>query len=478
MPPKRKNNSNSSKRSKRAKKSTTPKARKTPISKKNIPVDNSDSEDDVDEHGNLKGLIDYDYKPGESDESQSEESQSESESTDGSGNPFADMFILHQIFGNMSGGPKSKSAVLRQKISSSKMSQSMKDKLIAKLESTSLDEKQKEWFDTITSIPFGVYNPIPVDVERGNVGEYFKSLLTTLDKAVYGMKTVKEEIINYVAQCISNSKDASSAPSPRILALHGVAGVGKTKLIREGISKALNRPMHSFSMGGIKDSQYFVGFDYTYVNSKQGAIVQSIIDGKVMNPVLFFDELDKISEGSEGKEIENLLIHMTDPVQNHDFRDKYFDGYPIDLSKCIFIFAFNDIENINPVLRDRLHVINIPAPSMSDKIFIAKNYLIDELLQNIKLDKSDFSISDDVFKTIIDKYAKNDGVRSLKRCIETLLLKVNTIKLLGSSIRDMNLSFSNEDVSLPVSITQKNIHKFLSCHSTKEDEPKNPYMYL
>ena len=165
MPPKRKNNSNSSKRSKRAKKSTTPKSRKTPISKKNIPVDNSDSEDEVDEHGNLKGLIDYDYKPGESDaESQSEDSQSESESTDGSGNPFADMFILHQIFGNMSGGPKSKSAVLRQKILSSKMSESMKNKLIAKLESTSLDEKQKEWFDTITSIPFGVYNPIPVDV--------------------------------------------------------------------------------------------------------------------------------------------------------------------------------------------------------------------------------------------------------------------------------------------------------------------------
>jgi ATP-dependent Lon protease len=108
-----------------------------------------------------------------------------------------------------------------------------------------------------------------------------------------------------------------------------------------------------------------------------------------MNPVLFFDELDKISNTKEGQDIENFLIHLTDPVQNYDFNDKYFNGIPIDISKSLLIFSFNDMENISPILRDRLHIINIPNPSVKDKINIASKFFVKEFKNNFKLNEEE-----------------------------------------------------------------------------------------
>lgn len=455
---------------------------------------------DIDENGNVKDLIDYEYekrskRDNEDDLSDNEEDFDEDADTeeeydekedeeyndeeynDEEYNDNEDEYhqknigmFLNSLLGMP---PTDKKTQVIKLIDNSKLSTDLKDKLKKKLATCQLDEKQEDWFKTFLNIPFEEYTPPAIDINSSDIGLYFKNLMQQLDKTVYGLKNVKEEIINYVAQCIT-----TTTPSPRILALHGAAGVGKTKIIREGISKALGRPMQSFSMGGLKDSSHFVGFDYTYSNSKYGSIVQSLLTSGVMNPIFFFDELDKISSGNEGEEIENLLIHMTDPVQNHQFRDKYFDGFPIDLSKVIFIFAFNDINNVNPILKDRLHIINIPSPTEADKIIIAKQYLIDELLKNIGLQKTDFDINDKALEIIVKQYSNSDGIRNIKRCIETVLLKINTIKLLGNSIKDIKLSFSSGDCSLPVKINENNINMFLSCHKKEENLPKYPYMYI
>ncbi|NDG65057.1 MAG: AAA family ATPase, partial [Planctomycetes bacterium] len=242
---------------------------------------------------------------------------------------------------------------LKAKIPEMKINEDLKEKFLNILKSSNLDDKRLEWFDTLTKIPFGEYSKYNVDINDYNMTrEYIKNVFTNLNSSVWGMYDVKEEILNYVAQCITQPDS-----KPRVLALCGQPGIGKTKIVRDGISKSLDRPMKCFSMGGIKDSSTFLGFDYTYVGSKYGAIVQALIDCKTMNPVLFFDELDKISDTKEGQDIENFLIHLTDPVQNYDFNDKYFNGIPIDLSKSLLIFSFNNIENISPILKDRLHII-------------------------------------------------------------------------------------------------------------------------
>jgi len=244
--------------------------------------------------------------------------------------------------------------------------------------------------------------------------------------------------------------------------------------------------MQTFSMGGIKDSSHFVGFDYTYQNSKYGAICQSLIDSGVMNPVIFLDELDKISERYEGDEIKNLLIHMTDPVQNHEFKDKYFDGFNIDLSRVIFIFAFNDIERVNPILRDRLHIIKIANPSDKDKIVIARQYLIDEILKNLSISRDDFKITDEAMMEIVKKYSdKHSGIRSVKDCLRTILLKINTLKLLGkSTIKKIGLSFDVDKVdkvdktnySFPIIIDERNIGIFLQSKEPSDEKYLSMYM--
>ena len=362
--------------------------------------------------------------------------------------------------------------LLKNQIPDMKISDELKNKFTQMLKSSNLDDKRLEWFDTLTKIPFGEYSKYNVDVNNiETTKEYIKNIFNNLNNSVWGMYDIKEEILNYVAQCITQPDS-----KPRVLALCGQPGIGKTKIVRDGISKSLDRPMRCFSMGGIKDSSTFYGFDYTYVGSKYGAIVQSLIDCKIMNPILFFDELDKISNTKEGNDIENLLIHLTDPVQNYDFNDKYFNGIPIDLSKSLLIFSFNDIENISPILRDRLHIINIPNPSVKDKVNIASKFFVKEFLNNFKLNEEEVIFDNEILKYIIDRYTDNEsGVRKLKRCIETICMKINTSKLLGECVKELNLSTSKINISLPIKLSREHIDVLLHVKEFKND--KIPFMY-
>lgn len=364
--------------------------------------------------------------------------------------------------------------ILKNKIPDMKINDTLKDKLLSMLKSSNLDDKRLEWFDTLTKIPFGEYSKYDIDVNNiEHTKKYIKNIYTNLEKSVWGMNDVKEEILNYVTQCITQPDS-----KPRVLALCGQPGIGKTKIVRDGISKSLNREMRCFSMGGIKDSSTFFGFDYTYVGSKYGAIVQALIDCKTMNPVLFFDELDKISDTKEGQDIENFLIHLTDPVQNYDFNDKYFNGIPIDISKSLLIFSFNDMESISPILRDRLHIINIPSPSVKDKVNIASKFFVKEFLDNFKLNENEVIFENDIIKYIIDRYTGDEsGVRKLRRCIETICMKINTSKLLGDCVKELNLSTSKINITLPIKLTKEQIDVFLHVKENNKND-KIPFMYI
>jgi len=151
-----------------------------------------------------------------------------------------------------------------------------------------------------------------------------------------------------------------------------------------------------------------------------------LIETKVMNPIIFMDEVDKISTSDKGIDVQSVLIHLTDPVQNSDFQDKYFSGISIDLSKVLFVFSCNDDTKLSPILKDRLNIIRVKNPTLNDKVIIGKKYLLNELCPNIGLDVTKILLGDDTVKFIITKYCKDDvGLRGLKKCIESILLKIN-----------------------------------------------------
>jgi ATP-dependent Lon protease len=380
--------------------------------------------------------------------------------------------MLNGLFGggdnsSNNDGVPAKYKALKEKILKSNMDDKVKETVISRLKNIDSDkQKHLEWFELLLKIPFKKHSDIPISKNDGEekLSAYFDSVYETLDNATYGMSQVKEEIVNFVAQIVSTN----NTNMPRIIALQGLAGVGKSALIRRGLAQSLKRPMKNFSCGGMKDVNYLTGFSFTYSGSRPGSIVNGLIDCGVMNPIFFFDELDKISTNSDGVEIQNMLIHLTDPVQNNDFQDKYFDGIPIDLSKVIFIFAFNDINLINPILKDRLHIIKVPAPDTKEKVIIGTKYLTKELYPNIGLEDKDIIFTEEIMKYIISQHCENDGgVRNLKRCIETILLKINTARFIGK--RNKYKSLKNK-LSFPISITTVMLDELIDKNKNEKDE--------
>jgi ATP-dependent Lon protease len=363
-----------------------------------------------------------------------------------------------------------KETTLKDRISSSSLPENFKKQALEKESSLSCNfganaSKDKEWVETLLKLPINNFASLPVskkDTSIEDIKTYFKKTTEKLDEVAYGMDTVKEEIVDCISQMISTNNTAM----PRVICLQGSAGCGKTNIIRNGVSKVLNRPFHQINMGGISDADYLIGHESTYVSSKPGMIVQSLINSKVMNPIIFMDEIDKISKTEKGDDIQSVLIHLTDPIQNSDFQDKYFSGLSIDISKVLFIFSCNDDSKLSPILKDRLNIIRVKEPTVADKAVIGKKYILKELIPNIGLNEVD--IEEEDVKYIINKYCKEDvGLRSLKKCIETILMKINTASYTPSKYKSL------KNISFPLKITQKIIDEVIVKKEDKNSEFMN-----
>jgi ATP-dependent Lon protease len=262
------------------------------------------------------------------------------------------------------------------------------------------------------------------------IKNFIENLKNDLDNSIYGMENVKNEIINYVCKFITNPHSQKNN-----IALYGSAGVCKTKFIKV-LSKALNLPLKIISLGGMKDSSYLLGHSQTYQDSKCGIIMQSIIESNVMNPILYFDELDKVSNSEYGQDIYSVLSNLTDPTINSSFKDRYFSNLSIDLSNAFYIFTFNDISKINKVLLDRLNVIYVQNPTKKEKITILKKYCLDEINENIGI-QYPIQFDDECYKLVIDYTDKNidsrvsSGIRESIRILEKVVLEINKEILLG-----------------------------------------------
>jgi len=256
------------------------------------------------------------------------------------------------------------------------------------------------------------------------IKNYLKNVRTILDESVYGHDTAKLQIEKIIGEWINGEQ------SGYIFGFEGPPGVGKTSLAKYGLSKCLvdengvPRPFEMIQIGGENNGSVLQGHNYTYVGSKWGSIVQILMDKKCMNPIIFIDEIDKISKTENGKEITGILTHLLDSTQNECFQDKYFSGINIDLSRCLIILSYNDVENIDKILLDRIHRIKFDFLSTENKIVICKNYILPEIYRKLGLEGA-VQIDDSVLEFIIEKYTYESGVRKLKEHLFDLFREIN-----------------------------------------------------
>lgn len=330
---------------------------------------------------------------------------------------------------------------------------------------TELDRSSSEyyrtisWIESVCKIPFGKYKSLPVNFQsnKGKIKAFLGDIKSHMDKKVFGHTSAKDHIIRLLAQWVSNPTSKGM-----VIGIHGAMGCGKTMLVKEGICGALGLPFAFVPLGGANDGCYLEGHSYTYEGSTWGKIVDVLMKAGVMNPVIFFDELDKVSDSNKGEEIINLLVHLTDSTQNDRVTDKYFIDFEFDLSRSLIIFSYNHEERVNPILRDRMIKIKTDGYTTNDKITICNGYMVPELLKQYNLTGNDVHFNDEIIKEIIGTIDTEKGVRNLKRALEDIISNLNLNRLLYE-----------QETSKTVTIDD--VKKYI--HNRKQESPAL-HMYL
>ena len=358
---------------------------------------------------------------------------------------------------------------LRFKILMSNIDEKVKAIAIKKLrflyemdESTSEYYKLTNWIESLCRVPIGKFCKMAID-SRDTVDEiraFIKRIRDTLDKTVYGHLEAKDHIIRLIAQWISNPESKGL-----VIGIQGPAGCGKTTLVKNGICKALELPFAFVALGGASDGSFLDGHSPTYEGSTWGKIVDILMRAECMNPVIYFDELDKISYTYKGDEVVNILVHLTDSTQNDKYQDKFFIDVDFDLSRCLIIFSYNDEALINPILKDRMVKIKTEGYKLEEKVIIAQKYLLPELFLQFKL--PEVTIKDDLIKYIItNRIEEEEGVRNLKRALECILSNLN-----------LNVLMSPKEILFPLDITEEMVNKYVK-NSNVNSTNKLHSMYI
>ena len=323
---------------------------------------------------------------------------------------------------------------LKNKIENLNAPSNIKEKLLKevnKYEMMSLVSPElsivKNYIDTVLSLPFGIYTKDLKNIQK---------IEDELDKTHYGLKDVKNRILEYIAV-----KELTNDIKSPIICLVGPPGVGKTSLAYS-ISQALHRNFVKISVGGVNDEAEIIGHRRTYIGSKPGRIIEGLIKAKSSNPVFLIDEIDKMTKDIKG-DPSSCLLEVLDPEQNSTFYDNYIEE-AFDLSKVMFILTANSLLDIPYALRDRLEIINLTSYTTFEKLDIVKNYMFSKLLKEHGLTKNNLIIDDEIINFIIKHYTKEAGVRELERVLSSLMRKIAKEIITGSKRKKFVLN--EEDV--------------------------------
>lgn len=297
----------------------------------------------------------------------------------------------------------------------------------------------RNYINTILELPWNKQSKDKIDIKRSR---------EILDEDHYGLKTVKERVLEYLAV-----RELTKSMKGPIICLVGPPGVGKTS-IAKSIARSLDRKFVRMSLGGVRDEAEIRGHRRTYIGAIPGRIVAGIKEAGTKNPVFLFDEIDKLSSDFRGDPA-SALLEVLDPEQNKEFTDHFLE-VPFDLSKVMFITTANSLSTIPRPLLDRMEVIQVSGYTEFEKLNIAKKYLVPKKSKEHGLDDFGFNLSDKTLGDIINLYTRESGVRELERKIATVCRKAATVIV--------------EKNKKTVRVNGQNLTKFLGAPRYRFDE--------
>jgi endopeptidase La len=254
--------------------------------------------------------------------------------------------------------------------------------------------------------------------------KFLEDTKNNLDSKIYGHKEAKDKIMEMLGKIIA-VQGCNIYP----IGLAGPPGVGKTKFAQV-LSECLNIPFVQITLGGQNDGELLHGHGYTYSGSQPGLIVKKMVEAGSGRCIMYFDELDKcVSKHGGVNELTSILIHLTDPMTNNAFQDRFYQEITFPLNKVIFIFSFNDISKIDRILIDRMEIINVESYNIKEKVNITNNYLLKDICKSVGFEYKSIIFPEPIITKIVEEYTYEPGVRSLKRAIESILLKLNLDKI-------------------------------------------------
>ncbi len=335
--------------------------------------------------------------------------------------------------------------------------------------------KLKEWIDTVVDIPFTTIKPLALDcnIKSQSINSILTWAKAKLDNEIYGMDGIKEELLLVLNHRLTNPNSSDHS-----IALIGPPGVGKTKIVRT-LATILSLPFEQISMGGVNDSAFLDGHSYTYEGARPGKIVEAFKKLGCKNGILFFDEVDKIGMSSKSQEVSNQLLHITDFTQNTNFCDKYLPELPIDLSKIWFIFSLNDENLMDPILKNRMNLVKVPGYTPKDKLQIIDKFLIEQICSSLQMDPSKIILTNEVKNYIISKCSQEDGIRDLKRAIESLYRKLDILckaVLPDGTFGNLKLSFALKNFILPYTLTIQDANLLIKNYIKESKIPPGLYV--
>ena len=288
-----------------------------------------------------------------------------------------------------------------------------------------------------------------------------------LDKSIFGHQYAKSQIMKIVGQWINGEQNGYC------FGFEGSPGIGKTSLAKRGLAQCLQdefgeaRPFAFIALGGSCNGSTLEGHNYTYVNSLWGKIVDILMESKCMNPIIYIDELDKVSKTEQGREIIGILTHLIDTTQNDEFQDRYFSGIPFDMSKALFIFSYNDPEQIDRILLDRIHRVKFDNLSWSEKLVIVKQFILPDLNKRMGFENV-VEMPDEVVEHIVEQYTMEPGIRKLKEILFDLYGEINIELLQASNSSNTN---SSNNITLPIQLSVQDLGtKYLKKHKKIQDK--------
>jgi ATP-dependent Lon protease len=325
------------------------------------------------------------------------------------------------------------------------------------------------WLNWATKLPHDkiknlehLYKKIP---------ETLKQVAKKLDEELYGMYTVKEQILTFINTRLVNPHVRGCS-----LGLIGPPGVGKTTIARL-LASVMDTPFSQMSFGGVRDADFLKGHDFCYIGSRPGEIVRCISAMKYKNGILFMDEFEKIADN---KAITSCLLHIVDPQQNHEFRDSYLRELKIDLSHLWFIYSMNG-EPTDSALNDRLYKIEVPGYSKKEKIEIVTKYSLKKIIKNSGLEKDSIILDDKIADYFVEKISPHkSGMRELEQSLSVLVNKISFLVNNKDNIDDFpfKISFKMEEkLEFPVTITEIIIDTIFKVRDTTTKDILS-HMYL